>query len=125
MTTYKAATGFNNAAGLADLSPQPACPGLDSGVIETGGDGLDYEDGVLPTTFDYGFLTYSDYSSLLSQLGGLSDSVKSARITVRLKRNSDRTFANYNAIVIRPDPKNDGGKYVNVRFVLRVFPTPL
>lgn len=124
MTMYQVADNFNNAAGLADLDPQPACPGLDDGRVIIGGDGLEYEDGVLPTSFDYGFLTYPDYDSLLDQFG-LSDTVRSNQITVRLKRNSDRAFANHNAIVIRPAPKNQGGKYVNVRFVLKVYPTAL
>ncbi len=115
--TYKIATGWNNEAGLADISVQPRMVTLSPGRRQTAGDGLIYEDGFMNASLDYGFLTVDDYEALLTEFG--LTSAASAKVTVSLPQNIDRTFDNYNAIIIRPEaPRFERGKWLDISFRL-------
>lgn len=119
--TYQKAAGYNNAGGLTDISIQPASPGLTAGRRQVAGNRQEIEDGRYTSELVYGYLTKSQYNSLLTEFGLTTNA--SAEITIRMPRNSDREFANYNAVIVRPDIGKDAefrlGKYLNVRFRLR------
>ena len=100
MSTYQIAIGHNNAAGLADIDPQPRTPRLIPGRVVYAVSGLVYEDGGYRTQFIYDALGWDDYTALLTAFG--LSSAKSALVTVRLRKDTDNSFANYNAIIERP-----------------------
>jgi len=121
--TYQIATGHDNAAGLADVTPQPASPGIlyPRRVYAASGDV--YEDGTPYTLWGYkDILPADEYAALLTAFG-LASAV-SALVTVRTVAGEDRTtFANYNARVIKPR-NGDTAKFANgfwhdVVFVIR------
>lgn len=121
--TYKVAIGHNNTAGLTDITPQPRTPRLLPGEVIYAASGLVYEDGAYTTRLLYNALSWSAYTALLAQFG--LTSAKSAAVTLRLRKDTDNTFANYNAILVRPTFE-DGAvamrrKLRDVRFdVLRI-----
>lgn len=103
---YQVASGWNNTGSLEDISIQPRLGGIRDGVRNIAGDGLTKVDG-----FSNGILVFdratssSEYNSLLTELN-VASSV-SAKITITLPQNSDRTFQNYNAIITRPNLPDD------------------
>ncbi|MDL1924322.1 hypothetical protein FBQ95_17095 [Chloroflexi bacterium CFX3] len=115
--TYKIAAGFNNVGSLTDLSPQPACEGiryaemdyLPDGTVQPNGYGLaelKYEEGI-PEEI---------YTSLLTQMG--LTSVFSAPVTIALPVDA-RTFANHNAIIVKPNDRRYQLFYRGVVFLVR------
>lgn len=116
--TYQIAAGWNNAGGLTDIAVQPRMAQLAPGRRQTAGDGVVYEDGFESGVLNYGYLIKADYSALLTQFG--LTSAASAKVTIRLPRNSDRTFQNYNAVIVRPDNLQfERGKWLDVNFKLQ------
>jgi len=110
---YQFATGYNNAAGLADFNItvhgvtwQPRMVGLAIGRRLQTGDGHIVERGFSNAVLSFGFLNEAEYTAFLTQTG--LDSAVSVECTLRLPNNADRTFTNYNAILVRPDIPNDG-----------------
>jgi len=118
---FKIASGWNNAAGLVLVNPQPASPGVIDPDIRTDGDGDTYGYGSRFTEWRYGFLTVAQFTALMSSLG-ISRNVKSASVTIRTVLQDDyATYANYNAKVRLPEPDTGylyrGGRYTNVVIV--------
>jgi hypothetical protein len=120
---YQFASGYNNAGNLATLDPQPRSTGIRAGRRVVTGDGLSRDDGFMAMTWEYTFLTKTgtySYSALLNTLG--LDSAVSVECTVRVPTNDRTGYANYNAVITRPDVGNDAtwtlGKLVTVRFEL-------
>jgi len=103
VSTYQIVSGHNNAGSLADVSIQPRSEPAKYGRVQIGGDQLAYADGSLRTAWVYNSLTESNYSTLLTEFGFSSESTMAVKVTVKTK-NSARTFANYNAIIYRPEP---------------------
>ncbi|MHC4617383.1 MAG: hypothetical protein ACYTEQ_06475 [Planctomycetota bacterium] len=115
---FKVATGFNNAASLALIDPQPASPGVIDPDIRVAGDATRYGNGARFTEWRFGFLTVSQYTTLLASLG-VSRTTKSAQVTIRTVLQDDyATYANYNAVANNPEPDTGyqyyGGRYLNV-----------
>lgn len=99
MTTYQSAIGENNVAGLTDIDPQPATPELPGVDAFYNADGSVTLQGAPYLRFRYNDgLTQDTYNALRTQFG-LSDTVYSARNTVRIAR-ADGAFANYNATIV-------------------------
>ncbi len=98
---YQFAAGHNNAAGLSNISPQPACPEIRDGLVRVAGNLLTYEDGYKSTTLKWSRLTAAQMDSLFGQFS-VSSSIKSVLCTIRLKQDEDRAFSNYNATLERP-----------------------
>lgn len=119
--TYQIADGYNNAGGLADISIQPATNGLRAGRRIVAGNGQVIEDGFYTTELVYGYLTATQYTTLLSEFG--LSGVVANEVTIRLPQNDGRAFANYNAIIIKPDMPSEArferSKYLNIRFIVR------
>jgi hypothetical protein len=116
--TYQIAAGHDNEAGLTAIDPQPRMSQLAPGRRQVAGNGMVYEDGFETATLDYGYLTKVQYDALLTAFG--LDSAASAQVTIRVPRNSDRTFQNYNAVIVRPASLNlDRGKWLGVSFQLQ------
>lgn len=110
---YQFAAGYNNAAGLADLDLankgitwQPRMTGLSVGRRLQTGDGHIVERGMKSCILQFGFLNEAQYTAFLTQTG--LDSAVSVECTLRMPNNADRSFTNYNAILVRPDIPNDG-----------------
>lgn len=106
MTTYQAVLNHNNAGNLADFSPQPASPGgVQTPRKVYAGSRAIYPDGDPFVDLVFTIADPSERNTLDAQLG-LSDTVFSAEITVRVRKNDD-TFANYNAVVERNDAQRN------------------
>ena len=103
---YQVATGYNNAAGLTTLTHQPFCMGIRAGRRVIAGNGMLIEDGLGSADLVFNLLKKAQYSTVLAEF--FITSAPSAQITMRMPRNSDRAFANFNAIVLRPDLPVDG-----------------
>lgn len=110
---YQVATGHNNAAGLTTIVPQPATSEIEPGLLRQGGDGLFYEDGFKRTTLKWSRLTSAQLAALYTAFGW-SATVASSAVTLRLKDNSDRDFANCNVIADRPRARYVLGYWENV-----------
>lgn len=96
---YEVADGYNNAAGLAALTPQGATPnGLKYPETDWFGSGGAEVNGELQTELVWNDIDVTDYNTLRTQLG-ITDTAISNLVTIRLRTNTD-TFANYNAIVV-------------------------
>jgi hypothetical protein len=122
MTVYRIADGHNNAAGLADVTPQPASTGLLYPRRVVALDGTVYDDGAPYVVWRYTDAIPPDvYSSLLTQLG-LASAIYNL-VTVRTVSNAARTtWANYNATIVRPsDPKFRMGKDRDVEFLIKML----
>ncbi len=115
---YQIAIAWDNAGGLADMTKQPRTRGLSPGRRQQAGDRLIKEDGTLSTILEYGFLTIVEYTALQSEFG--LTSVASAKVTIRLPRNLDRAFTNYNGVIEDISPPStasfDRGLWINARF---------
>lgn len=115
--SYEIAAGWDNEAGLVEISKQPRLITMAAGRRQTAGDGLIYEDGFLTASLEYGFLTPAEYDTLLGEFG--LSSAASAKVTIALPQNEDRVFTNYNAIIIRPEaPRFERGLWLDVSFSL-------
>lgn len=119
MSTYQFASGYNNTGSLVDVDPQPNSPGMQEGRRQQRGDGSFVQDGYYKTSWNYGYLTHSQYSSLLTAFG-LTGNTLSAACTVTNPKNVDRTFGSYNAIIVRPNIPDEGkqtmGRWLEVTF---------
>lgn len=104
--TYQVADGHNNAAGLATMTKQPKCEGIVPGRrIRTLGRTV-YEDGYSSAVLVYTMVTSADVETILTELGIFS--AVSNDITIRLPRNGDRDFTNYNATAVQPEWVREG-----------------
>jgi hypothetical protein len=119
---FQLAAAHNNAAGLADLTPQPRPSGplfaLVTPVISLAA----YRDGPLYRLY-WDYLTTTTLAANLTVAGAaLTD--KSVEVTARLLTATAgfATFANYNATLILPDFEDgfqhDRGKYLNIVWTL-------
>ena len=114
--SYQIAIGYNQAASLADVDPQPSSPGVQATRRYMALDGHAYNDGADTAAWVFTALSESEYSSLLTAFG-LTSAV-SAEVTVKTTKH-DRSEANYNAIIIRPPRlRFEYGAYRNVEFRL-------
>lgn len=116
---YQIADNYNNAAGLVDISPQPASPGILYPREVVAVSGVVYDDGAPYTMFVYkGVMSNTQYNSLLTQFG--LTSARTNEVTVRLLLDDRITYANYNAIVVKPrngvDAKYRNGFWHDVTF---------
>ncbi len=96
---YAVAAGYNNAASLATLTPQPrlARP-LAAAELNYYGTGAAQFNGQISTTLEWTAFDPAERNSILSQFG-LSLTVASAEVTVRINWNR-AAFANYNAVAV-------------------------
>ena len=102
---YQFVSGYNNVGTLATLTIQPKSPGINPGRIRTAGDLLTYADGKRRTTWRFEpSLTEDDLATILTEIGLDADDFdpSSIKATIRTTVNSDRDFANFNAIVSLP-----------------------
>lgn len=99
---YQIAQGHNQAGSLQAVYPQPKMPGIAAGRRTEGGDHLIYQDGFRKATWHYGYMRKAWWVAFLAQ-AGLGEGTPSAAVTVRMPRNTERAFTNYNATIILPD----------------------
>jgi hypothetical protein len=102
--TYKVADGWNNAAGLADLDPQPRTPGMleDERRRSVGRSG---QFGGLYTELRYSVLDVDEYTALCTDLGVLNAATN--EVTMRLLTRDRDVEADYNCIVEAPQNEVD------------------
>lgn len=99
---YQIAAGHNSAGSLATITPQPAMPELpDYASLEFHADDRAYVHGYLSATLVWEELLASEIATVLTAFG-LSNTTRSAYVTVRLRTDSDSGFANYNATCVYP-----------------------
>lgn len=111
---YQVVDGYNNAGTLADMTPQPRCPEIEPGLLRNDGNGVLVEDGYSSCDLIWSALTDDELDTLYTQFGW-SDTVPSNEVTIRLKANSDRDFANYNAVADRPRGRYEDGFWRDMR----------
>lgn len=111
---YQWAVNYNNAAGLADISPQPACPEIEPGLLRANGNGVMAEDGYKSCELKLDEVITAAEMAALYTLFGWSDTVASVPGTIRVKANHDRDFDNYNAIADRARGRYKDGFWYNV-----------
>lgn len=119
--TYQIADGHNNAAGLANVTTQPACEGIRYPRETIAANGDVFEDGAPFVEWRYGPELHEDtYAALLTQFG--LSSAKTNEVTVRTTQSANRdTFANYNGLIVRPQPLYRRGFYRDVVFVVKML----
>ena len=110
MTAYMIAIGHNNQAGLGTVVPQPRSRGLMAGRRQRGMDQLLYEDGFYHTTWEYGYMTIVQHDTF-EAAAGIGEGTPSAFVTVRTPQNTGRTFNDYNATIIRPNPPEESAEF--------------
>lgn len=115
--TYRIAIGFNNVSALADLNPQPACEGIRYAEIDFLPDGTARPNGYAFAELLYTALTSTEYNNLLTQMG-LTTS-HSSQVTIRLPNPNRSAFANYNAIIVKPNQYQYEAFFRNVVFLVR------
>ena len=114
---YQIYIGHNQAGNLADAVPQPRSEGTFTRLPDIyAGDGTVYEDGPLSAEWLFTMMTDTEYTTFLTQ-SGLS-AAKSALVTIRTIGANSRTFANYNAVIVRPGRLRYQYWYSNVTFEL-------
>lgn len=101
MSSYQFAAGNNNAAGLTALATQPKTGIMKRPRERTSGTGLVVADGNLRVDWIFTQITAAQFAALLTAMGidGDDFSPTSVLATVKTKKNSNDTFANYNAVV--------------------------
>ena len=118
--TYQIVDGYDNAGTLADVDPQPKSGGLMYPERIAALDGTEFDDGLLYTDWVYTMLTAAQYDSLLTAFG-LASAITN-EVTVKTITD-DRTFANYNGMVVKPrmgkDVKYNRGFYHDARFRIK------
>lgn len=93
---YQVAIGLNNAAGLADMAPQPRTPDpLDATEVVWSSDRSLVPIGANTLELQWTALSNTQKSALLTAFG-LSETARTAAVTVRIKNNAN-TLANYSA----------------------------
>ena len=96
---YQAAIGWDNAAGLVDLTPQPASPsGFQFASRSHAAAGDSYHEGEM--VMDLTYTLNEDRATLETQLG-VSITVASSKVTLRLPDNNYQ-WGNYNCWVEYP-----------------------
>ena len=90
--SYQVAIGFNNAAGLADISPQPKSSTVYR-KVEVAVDQTVQQIGFDRIILYFSALTAGELNTVLSAFTTLSNEV-----TVSVPVSADRTFSNYNAV---------------------------
>jgi len=100
MTVYRIADGHDQEASFADINPQPASEAVRMPELVYYGNGQAEFNGTPFADLVWSGLSRAQYSALRTQLG-VSDTVASNDVTIRLRLNSD-SFGNYNA------PRNGG-----------------
>lgn len=117
---YQIADGHNNAGGLVDITPQPACEGVRYPVHVMGGDGTPKNKGAAFAIFRYsGELNESSdqFTSLLTQFG-LSSALFND-VTVSIINEDRATFTNYNGRIIKPfNTEYKKAYYRDIEFVI-------
>jgi len=108
------AAGWNNTAGLADISKQPRMEFVNYGRQRVAGDGFVYEDGKASCTLVYDFLTEAEMNTLSGEFG--VDSATSAKMTLRVESNLARAEQDYNVFIRKPNATHDRSLWVNVTF---------
>lgn len=119
--TYQIADGYNNAAGLASFEDTanrpPRMAQIAPGRRRTDHDRITKEDGYFSCELIFDYLSPSEFDALLTQFGLDYSGNTSNAVTISLPRNSDRTFANYNAVIALPNALElERGKYLGVVF---------
>lgn len=101
MSSYQFAAGYNNAAGLTPLATQPKTGVVKRPRERTSGIGLVVADGYLRVDWIFTQITAAQFTALLAAMGidGDDFSPVSVLATVKTKKNTDDSFANYNAVV--------------------------
>lgn len=95
---YRIADGHDNEAAFADMTPQPASEAIRAPELVFYGNGQAEFEGTPYVDLLWSGLSRAQYNTLRTQLG-VSDTVASNDVTVRLRLNDD-TFGNYNATLI-------------------------
>ncbi len=98
MTVYRIADGHDQEASFADINPQPASEAVRMPELVYYGNGQAEFNGTPFADLVWSGLSRAQYSALRTQLG-VSDTVASNDVTIRLRLNSD-SFGNYNATLI-------------------------
>lgn len=118
---YELAIGHNQTGSLAAVYPQPKMTGIAAGRRTQAGDQLIYQDGLRKAMWHFGYMRKPWWIAFLAQ-AGLGEGTPSAYVTVRMPRNSDRAFTNYNATIILPDLPDqahwDATVYQDIDFAL-------
>lgn len=116
---YKIAAGHNNANGYVSLPWTVRTQKIDWGRRQVAGDGLTKFDGFGSTQLIIDAIKRSELSALLTTTIGFTAAAKSKLVTVRLRRNFDRAFADFNATIDYPEMDGEGlGGWRNVVFAL-------
>lgn len=98
MTVYRIADGHDQEANFADIAPQPASEAVRMPELVYYGNGQAEFVGLPFLDLAWSGLSRAQYNALRTQLG-ISDTVASNDVTVKLRLNSD-TFDDYNATLI-------------------------
>lgn len=116
--TYQVALNHDNEAGLANFVPQPASPGgVQTPRKVYTGNGI-YPDGDPFVDLIYTIADPDERNTIDAQLG-LSDTVFSSQVTIRIRKNDD-SFANYNATVERIEPQRSPLGWRNLNYRVRL-----
>ena len=101
-TTYKVAINYDNAIGLADLSPQPFCElGMQVAEVRYAADGSVSQHGNQFADIEYVNLKPAQYTALLAKFGlGTTFADISQECTVTLPVAGRASFSTYNALVV-------------------------
>ncbi len=114
---YSAATSWNNAAAMVKLNPQPFGIGVGFGEWESSSLGLLVPQGRQTTYLLYGDISTDTYVSLLVQLG-LSRTVTSRKMTVKIKDHDTGEWIIRNCYVGYPQGRKRMAKWEGVQFPL-------
>jgi hypothetical protein len=122
---YQIVDGHDNTGTLADVTIQPKSPGVLATRRTTGGDGTVYEDG-LYVVWEYTNLSDSQWDTLITEFG--LDGVYTNDVTIRTKKNDDRSFVNYNGTIVKPEQDQDVRRtnymYRDAQFIIINLSTP-
>lgn len=99
--TYQYASGWNNPEGLTAISIQPRCSGIKKAEKRFSVSSVAHSSGAQYADLIFTVLLAADFDGLLAELD--LDDAESARGTFSLPID-DRTFANFNGTIIKPDP---------------------
>lgn len=97
---YQVALNWSAVNSLANLNPQPKSPGILHGEAEVSSLGLAVVQGRPFTYWEFDILSLDQWDSVLAQLG-LSDTVRSRKITCRTRDNA-RQFLTRNGYAQYP-----------------------
>lgn len=98
MTSYQIADGHDNEASFAAISPQPASEAVRAPELVYYGDGSAEFVGAAFVELRWSSLSRTQYTALRTQLG-ISDTVASNEVTIKLRLNDD-TFDDYNGTLV-------------------------